>query len=401
MTIELSAATALIDLQALQHNVLQIRRLAPHSQIIAMVKADAYGHGLLQITQALSSVESFGVARLEEALQLRSAGVVKPIVVFNSVPSVKALKLISHYQLTLVLHSLEQLELLEQATLAAPVPVWLKIDTGLHRLGIAEQQAAAVYQRLFHCRNVQQPIGLLSHFSRADDPTAEVTLQQIAQFDGFAQGKPGLQSLASSCAILRWPQSHRDCVRPGLLLYGISPLPDVTARELGLRPVMTLKSQLLAVREHPAGAPVGYGAQWHSPRATKLGVVALGYGDGYPRDAPSGTPLLVNGRRVPLVGRVSMDLLTVDLGPNATERSGAEVIAWGAALPVETVAQHLKISPYELVTRLTGRVIKRSSLDTLCTVMSLPPSADLRNTPSDHDSFLLDVSKRGKSSLLS
>lgn len=362
MTIELSAATALIDLQALQHNALQIRQLAPHSQIIAMVKADGYGHGLLPITQALSSVDSFGVARLEEALQLRDAGITKPIVVFNSVPSMKAITLIGQYQLSLVLHSPEQLENLEQAPLTAPIPVWLKIDTGLHRLGITEQQAAAVYQRLSHCRNVQRPVGLLSHFSRSDEPAVEPTQRQIAQFDDFARGKPGLQSLASSCAILQWPQSHRDSVRPGLLLYGISPLPGVSARELGLRPVMTLQSQLLAVREHPAGAPVGYGADWHSQQATRLGVVALGYGDGYPRDAPSGTPLLVNGRRVPLVGRVSMDLLTVDLGPDATERSGAAVMAWGAALPVETVAQHLNVSPYELVTRLTSRVVKKNMM---------------------------------------
>ncbi len=358
MTVELSAATALIDLQALQHNALQIRQLAPHSQIIAMVKADGYGHGLLQTAQALSSVDSFGVARLEEALQLRDAGIMKPIVVFNSVPSMKAITLSCQYQLALVLHSLEQLEALEQATITAPIPIWLKIDTGLHRLGLTKQQAATVYQRLSQCRSVQQPVGLLSHFSRSDEPTVETTLRQMAQFDDFARGKPGLQSLANSCAILHWPQSHRDSVRPGLLLYGISPLPGVSASALGLQPVMTLQSQLLAVREHPAGAPVGYGADWHSQQATRLGVVALGYGDGYPRDAPSGTPLLVNGRRVPLVGRVSMDLLTVDLGPDATERSGAEVTAWGAALPVETVAQHLGISPYELVTRLTGRVVK-------------------------------------------
>ncbi|WP_253305917.1 alanine racemase [unidentified bacterial endosymbiont] len=359
MTIELSVATALIDHQALQHNALQIRQLTSHSQIMAMIKADGYGHGLLQVAQALSSVDSFGVARLEEALQLREVGIIKPIVVFNSVPSMQAITLSCQYQLTLVLHSLEQLAYLEQAIVNKPIRVWLKIDTGLHRLGITAQQAAAVYQRLSHCRNVQQPIGLLSHFSRSDELTAEPTQRQITQFDDFARGKPGLQSLASSCAILQWPQSHRDCVRPGLLLYGISPLSGVLASELGLRPVMTLQSQLLAVREHPAGAPVGYGADWHSQQATRLGVVALGYGDGYPRDAPSGTPLLVNGRRVPLVGRVSMDLLTVDLGPDATERSGAAVTAWGAALPVETVAQHLGVSAYELVTRLTNRVIKQ------------------------------------------
>lgn len=353
------APFATIDLTALQHNVQQIRRWAPHSRMMAMVKAQAYGHGLLPIAKALApAVECLGVARLEEAYQCRAAGITTPIAIFNSGSTAAEMAWIAEHHCELVLHSQEQLSALAGAKVTHPIRVWLKIDTGLHRLGITEQQAAFVYQKLLSCRQVQQPIGLLSHFSCADESASTRTQQQMARFDRLTQGWQGPHSLAASAAIVQWPQTHREWIRPGLILYGISPLPGVLAADLGLKPVMTLKSRLLAVREHLANAPVGYGAHWRSLRDTQLGVVALGYGDGYPRDAPSGTLLLVNGRLVPLVGRVSMDLLTVDLDPTACEQSGAEVIAWGPELPVETVAQSMGMSAYELVTRLPNRMIR-------------------------------------------
>lgn len=254
------------------------------------------------------------------------------------------------------IHSDEQLQALEEADLERPIKVWMKLDTGMHRLGVRPEQAEAFYQRLSNCRNVEQPVNIMSHFSRADEPETGMTEAQLACFDAFATGKPGLQSIAASGGILLWPQSHRDMVRPGIILYGVSPLAEPYADHYGLQPVMTLKSSLIAVREHKAGEPVGYNGTWVSQRDTRLGVVAIGYGDGYPRSAPSGTPVLLNGREVPIVGRVSMDMISVDLGPEAKDKVGDEVVLWSAELPVEKIASYTGISAYELITKLTPRV---------------------------------------------
>jgi alanine racemase len=234
----------------------------------------------------------------------------------------------------------------------------MKLDTGMHRLGVLPENAEAFYQRLSQCANVIQPVNMMSHFSCADEPENDYTLKQLQCFQAFAQAKPGIKSIAASGGTLLWPASHLDLVRPGIILYGVSPMASTEAREYGCRPAMTLTSSLIAVREHRAGEPVGYGATWVSPRDTRLGVVAIGYGDGYPRSAPSGTPVLVNGRSVPIVGRVSMDMLSVDLGPNAQDQVGDEAILWGPALPVERIAAATGISAYELITTLTSRVVR-------------------------------------------
>ena len=184
------------------------------------------------------------------------------------------------------------------------------------------EQAEAFYQRLCACRNVAQPVNIMSHFSRADEPESDATLKQIACFEQFARGKPGQRSVAASGGTLLWPDAHNEWVRPGIILYGVSPLDNGSGAEHGLQPAMTLKSSLIAVREHKAGEAVGYGGTWVSPRDTRLGVVAMGYGDGYPRSAPTGTPILINGREVPIVGRVSMDMISVDLGPDAVDKVG-------------------------------------------------------------------------------
>lgn len=232
----------------------------------------------------------------------------------------------------------------------------MKLDSGMHRLGVRPEQAEAFYQRLSACRNVVQPVNIMSHFSRADEPLVDATEKQISCFEHFANDKPGLKSIAASGGILLWPQAHRDWVRPGIILYGVSPLEKPYADHFGLQPAMTLKSSLIAVREHRAGEPVGYGGLWVSERDTRLGVVAMGYGDGYPRSAPSGTPIWLNGREVPIVGRVSMDMISVDLGPDASDKVGDEVVLWGNELPVERVAAFSGISAYELITKLTQRV---------------------------------------------
>jgi alanine racemase len=240
--------------------------------------------------------------------------------------------------------------------LARPVPVWMKLDTGMHRLGVRPEHAEAFYQRLSACRNVVQPVNIMSHFSRADEPGSDATLKQMQCFEQFARGKPGQRSIAASGGTLLWPDAHNDWVRPGIILYGVSPMEDANGSQFDLQPAMTLKSNLIAVREHKAGESVGYGGTWVSEGDTRLGVVAMGYGDGYPRSAPSGTPVWLNGREVPIVGRVSMDMMSVDLGPNATDKVGDEVVLWGQELPVERIAECTGISAYELITKLTQRV---------------------------------------------
>ncbi|MEH0831974.1 alanine racemase [Pectobacterium cacticida] len=351
----MKTATAVINRRALRHNLQRIRQLTPHSQVVAIVKANAYGHGMLECAHTLSDADGYGVARLSEALALRAAGITKPIVLLEGFFSADELPLLAEHQLETAVHSPEQLAALEQATLSQPIRVWMKLDTGMHRLGVLPEHAEAFWQRLTECRNVAQPVNVMSHFCRADEPDAGTTEHQLACFDAFTQGKPGAQSIAASGGILLWPQAHRDRVRPGLLLYGVSPLDNEDAAHFGLQPAMTFTSHLIAVREHRAGEAVGYGGIWTSPRNTRLGVVAVGYGDGYPRCAPVGTPVLINGREVPLSGRVSMDMITVDLGPEAQDKVGDDAILWGPELPVERIAAHTGVSAYELITRLTSR----------------------------------------------
>lgn len=355
------AATAVIDRRALRHNLQQIRQLAPKSHVIAIVKANAYGHGLVESAKTLQDADCFGVARLHEALMLRAIGIDKPILLLEGFFSVEDLPVLAAHRIQTVVHNHQQLEALEQTTLEHPLSVWMKLDTGMHRLGIRPEFADAFYQRLIHCRNVQQPVNLMTHFSSAEQLDNPITKQQIACFQQVVADKPGQRSLAASSGILHWPQAHFGAVRPGILLYGVSPSNHPHAQAYGFQPVMTLKSYLIAVRQHGAGESVGYGGTWRSERDTCLGVVAIGYGDGYPHQAPSGTPVWMNGREVPLVGRVSMDMITVDLGPDSSERVGDEVILWGRELPVERIAVATGCLSYALITQLTSRVVMQYS----------------------------------------
>ncbi|MDB6980767.1 alanine racemase [Escherichia coli] len=328
----MQAATVVINRRALRHNLQRLRELAPASKMVAVVKANAYGHGLLETARTLPDADAFGVARLEEALRLRAGGITKPVLLLEGFFDARDLPTISAQHFHTAVHNEEQLAALEEASLA-------------------------FYHRLTQCKNVRQPVNIVSHFARADEPKCGATEKQLAIFNTFCEGKPGQRSIAASGGILLWPQSHFDWVRPGIILYGVSPLEDrSTGADFGCQPVMSLTSSLIAVREHKAGEPVGYGGTWVSERDTRLGVVAMGYGDGYPRAAPSGTPVLVNGREVPIVGRVAMDMICVDLGPQAQDKAGDPVILWGEGLPVERIAEMTKVSAYELITRLTSRV---------------------------------------------
>ena len=356
----MQAATVVINRRALRHNLQRLRELAPDSRMVAVVKANAYGHGLLETARTLTDADAFGVARLEEALRLREGGITQPVLLLEGFFDADDLPSISREGFHTVVHNEAQLSALEQATLEKPVTVWMKLDTGMHRLGVLPEHADAFYERLSACKNVSQPVNIVSHFARADEPDCGATEKQLALFNHFTDGKPGQRSIAASGGILLWPQSHFEWVRPGIILYGVSPLDTRPwGEDFGFKPVMTLTSSLIAVREHKAGEPVGYGGTWVSERDTRLGVIALGYGDGYPRSAPSGTPVRVNGREVPIVGRVAMDMICVDLGLDAQDKMGDSVVMWGDGLPVERIAEMTGVSAYELITRLTPRMATR------------------------------------------
>lgn len=351
-----SITRAVINLSALKHNQKVLQQYAPNSQILAVVKANAYGHGMVRIAQTLSGIYALGVARLNEALTLREAGITTPIVLLEGFFHADDLKILVANNLQTVVHSSQQLEAIVNSKLTTALQVWLKLDTGMHRLGFHEHEIDQAYQTLQTSDNVAKPIHLMTHFNCADEIDNDITATQLTCFQTHIQVDSGLNSLANSAATLAWPITHADVIRPGIALYGVSPFEHKSADDFNLQPVMTLQSQLIAIRDHQAGESVGYGASWTAKADTKLGVVAVGYGDGYPRMAPEGTPVLINGRLVPIVGRVSMDMLTVDLGINCQDNVGDNVTLWGEGLPATQVAKHIGTIAYELVTKLTSRV---------------------------------------------
>ena len=345
-----------IDLSALRDNLQQVRRLAPHSKVMAAIKANAYGHGLERVALALKGADGFGVACIDEALELRAVGISQPITLLEGFFHADELPLASQHALDLVIHHPYQVELLEShPPLDGGVKVWLKIDTGMHRLGVAPEQAQALWQRIGQIAWLS-PLGQMTHLACADEPDSPMTQQQLSQFERATAGLGGLKAIANSAGIIAWPQSHRDWVRPGIMLYGVSPMVGGRGAEHGLRPVMTLRSELIAVKPVTAGEHIGYGATWQCPESMPIGVVAVGYGDGYPRHARSGTPVLLNGREVPLIGRVSMDMLTVDLRSQPNAQIGDPVVLWGEGMPIERIAEHADTIAYELLCGITRRV---------------------------------------------
>lgn len=346
---------ATIDLAALEHNFARVKQLAPDSKVLAVLKANAYGHGMLPIAQALKQADALGVARLDEALALRAGGIAKPIVLLEGFFHADELPQIVASNLQLVIHHRAQAEALLAAVLDAPVRVWLKIDSGMHRLGIYPHEFAELHQRLQQSPNAQGPMRLMTHFASSDELQNPATLKQLQLFQQTLQDAPGELSLANSGAVLNWPQSHGDWVRPGLMLYGVSPMAELYGADHQLQPVMTLCSSVIAVRDVSAGDAVGYGGSWIAAHNTRLAVVAMGYGDGYPRGAGNNADVLINGKRHPIVGRVSMDMITVDIG-TAPVVVGDKVILWGADLPVEELARRVDTIPYELLCNITSRV---------------------------------------------
>jgi alanine racemase len=352
------ATRATIDLGALSHNLNLVRKSAAQSKVMAVIKANAYGHGIIDIARHLHAAkkgaDAFGVATVEEAIVLREAGIGKPIVLLEGFNHPDELQFVRAYDLECVFHNAYQLELLKHYR-GAQIQAWLKIDTGMHRLGFAPAEYAEAYQRLQASDKIKQDIILMTHLSCADERENDFSHQQIDIFNQTVAQKAE-KSIANSAAILAWPASHTDWVRPGIMLYGVSPFEGQIAEELGLRPVMHLQSKIIAIQHRKKGERIGYGASYTCTNDMPVGVVAMGYGDGYPRHAPSGTPVLINGCVVPLVGRVSMDMITVDLRKCKNAKIGDTVTLWGQGLPVEKIAQHADTIAYELLCKITSRV---------------------------------------------
>jgi alanine racemase len=351
------AATAAIDLAALRHNLARVRAAAPGAGVAAAIKSNGYGHGVLRVAKGLQGADMFAVARCNEALTLREAGITKPILVLEGFLQPEEVILCSRYGLQATVHHESQLHMLEAARPERPINLWIKVDTGMHRLGFSPTTLPEVIKRLGACQNAAPQLRVMSHLAKADDRNDPYTHYQLEVFNTTTQHLPAERSLANSGGLLGWPATHFDWVRPGIMLYGCSPFANGTGADEHLRPVMTLTSRLIAIQHYPAGEPVGYGGTWCCPRDSRIGVAAIGYGDGYPRHAPSGTPVLVNGQRASLVGRVSMDMITIDLTQQPQAQVGDPVTLWGAGLPAEEVARWADTIAYELFCQVTPRVV--------------------------------------------
>lgn len=347
---------AVIDTAALRHNLSRVREIAPGSRVLAVLKANAYGHGIVTAATALAAADGFAVARLSEAVMLRAAGTTQRIVLLEGVLGAEQLHEAAQHQFDLVVHQPEQIALLEDWRGGYLFRIWLKIDSGMGRLGFRPGELPAALARLADCRAIRRPIALMTHLAEAELRDNDHTRSQLDSFERVTAGLPGERSIANSAGLIGWPATRAEWVRPGLMLYGISPFAGMTGADLGLRPGMTLESRVIAVRELAAGDRVGYGGTWTAKRATRIAVVAAGYGDGYLRNTASGTAVLVNGAQGQLAGRVSMDMLTVDVTDLAQVAIGDPVVLWGNGVPVENVAAAAGTIPYELVCRVGPRV---------------------------------------------
>jgi alanine racemase len=356
-------ARALIRLGALKKNLRVIRDAAPDAKVMAVIKANAYGHGMQAVASTLEDVDAFAVARLPEAVRLHESGVDKTIVLLAGVLTSVELEEAMTRGFEVVVHCVEQIELLEAAVTSA-ITVWLKFDTGMNRLGFSPEEADSLVDRLNACAAVGE-LRLMSHLASADELDNPMTEDQIALFRSVAVEFPGAVSLANTPGTLGWPQIadaqkslgfHGDhWIRPGLALFGISPFSGRTGTDLGLTPVMQFEARLIAIKPLREGARVGYRGRYQCQADSVLGIISAGYGDGYTRHFRTGTPVLINGRRVPLIGNVSMDMIAVDLGDDASDKVGDIATLWGQGLPVEEVAPWADAIPYELVCGVMNR----------------------------------------------
>jgi alanine racemase len=349
--------SATVDSGALRHNLDVVRQWAPKSRVMAVIKANAYGHGLVAVARALESTDAFAVARVDEGLTLRLAGIDAPTVLLEGVFDREQLDAAAGAHFELVVHSPEQIELLRTAASGSTFKVWLKLDSGMNRLGFKGAAFGAAHAALSALASVRSPVNLFTHLASADLPELPTTAEQLALFAAATGSLPGERSLENSAAMLSFPDAQGDWVRPGLLLYGVSPFAGSIGTDYGLRPAMTLHSHVIAVKDLSPGERVGYGGDWTASRPTRLAVAAVGYGDGYPRSLGSGAPVLVNGERAGLAGRVSMDMIGIDVTDLTRPPAlGDPVVLWGEGLPVEEIAVWADTIPYELLCGISQRV---------------------------------------------
>ncbi|CAA6808911.1 MAG: Alanine racemase (EC [uncultured Thiotrichaceae bacterium] len=356
----LRPATVTIHGSALRHNLEVVREYAPHSKVMPAIKADAYGHGVAEVAKATESVaDGFAVATIQEALQIREQSIDLPILVFQGAQRLKDLEMAFIHQLRLVVHHQHQIELLAQYSVQKQhqLDVALKLDTGMHRLGIVSDDFPDALSRLESNDGVSQDMWLMTHFACADDDQDRLTTDQIQLFDQLTDQVHLSKTMANSAGIVEWPTSHRDWVRPGIMFYGGNPLLKKSSKELGLQAAMTLRAPILVIRHLKVGDAVGYGSTWRAKAPTRVGVVACGYADGYPRHAPTGTPVWVNGRFSQLLGRVSMDLVVIDL-KDIEANAGDDVELWGENNPIDSVANYSETISYELMCHV-GRLCHR------------------------------------------
>jgi len=349
------APQAAIDHAALRHNLRQVRKAAPDSRIWAVIKANAYGHGIVRVAKALATADGYAVARVDEALRLRQIGINKPLLILEGTFTLEDTRAAVELDCQLTVHSEYQVHLLEQLQTDRAVSVWLKVDTGMHRLGILAERLDQMATRLHACSVVGE-LNLMTHLANADDRTDATTERQCGRFDQLRLDKFKQLSIANSAGLMAFPATRRDWVRPGIMLYGVSPFINSLAMDEGLRPVMTFSSRVIAVNHCLLGDPVGYGGAYHCPEAMPVAVIGVGYGDGYPRHAGHGTPVLLRNRRLPLIGRVSMDMICVDAREIPDLEIGEPVVLWGKGLPVEEIAAAAGSIGYELLCGVTQRV---------------------------------------------
>lgn len=345
---------ATIHTDALRHNLAVARRHAPNSRMMAVIKANGYGHGLLRVASALRDAEGFAVLNVSEGIALREAGYTQQtILLLEGLFSADELAVAAQHKLAIVVHSEPQLMMLETARGLPAIDVFLKVNTGMNRLGVSLEHFGSFYDRLRACQSVGQ-LTLMTHFATADEPPG--IEKQFELFDVLTSEISAPRTMANSAAILRYPQTHSEWVRPGIMLYGATPFSDQSSANLGLQPAMTLSSEIIAVQNLQPGDAVGYGRCYIAEKPTRIGVVACGYADGYPRHAPNGTPIAVAGKLTRTIGRVSMDMLYADLTDIPAADIGSPVELWGAQVSVDAVAQASGTVGYELLCALAPRV---------------------------------------------
>ena len=342
-----------ISLSALRHNYAEARRRAPRSKAYAVVKANAYGHGIDRVARALGDADGFGTLEIDGAVRVRQSGFARPILLLEGFFEACELEEIARSNLATAVQGEDQLRMIETTRLRAPIDCFLKVNTGMNRLGFAPAESRAALERL-KATGAARTITLMTHFATADGP--EGVAESMRRFEGALGGIDLPRSLANSAAIFAHPDTHADIVREGIGLYGATPFAQRSAASLGLRPAMTLRSKLIAIQPIKAGESVGYGATFRAPQDMRIGVVACGYADGYPRHAPAGTPVLVDGVLVRTAGRVSMDMITVDLTPVPQAQFGTSVELWGEQLPIDDVARAAGTVGYELMCAVAPRV---------------------------------------------